>query len=511
MPPPFSEPQKREALALLASVFVVAACGLIYELLLATISSYLLGSSVTQFSLCIGTFIGAMGVGSWISQHVENNLLRWFLLVEVALAVVGGLSAWALHAAYAYWGAGYYFVLFGVLIALGALIGLELPILTRLLSGYGALKNVLALALSFDYIGSLVGSVLFPLLLLPMLGATRTAFLVGLLNLGVAGWCIRLFRKKPVAPLALVGVLGAGLLGGFIFADRATGFFERALYEDSVLFVRQTPYQRIVVTRKKSDLRLYLDGNIQFSTADEYRYHEPLIHPAMSLSASREDVLVLGGGDGLAVREILKWPDVKSVTLVDIDPAMTELAKTFPALRDANKDALSDPRVHVLHEDAYKFLERGAERFGVIVGDLPDPNNEALGKLYSREFYRLVRRRLGRGGVFVVQSTSPLFSRDAFWCIRKSVSEAGFNTTPYHVYVPTFGDWGFVLARATPEPAPDLTKTRLDGLTLRFLASANLATLTAFDADTNEVQIDSSTLDHPRILNYYEKETRKWE
>ena len=365
--------------------------------------------------------------------------------------------------------------------------------------------------LSFDYIGSLAGSVLFPLLLLPALGATRTAFLVGLLNLGVAAWCIRLFRKKPAAPLALVGVLGAGLLGGFVFADRATGFFERALYEDSVLFVRQTPYQRIVVTRKKSDLRLYLDGNIQFSSADEYRYHEPLIHPAMSLSASRESVLVLGGGDGLAVREILKWPEVKSITLVDIDPAMTELAKTFPALREENQDSLSDPRVKILHEDAYKFLERGSERYGVIVGDLPDPNNEALGKLYSREFYRLVRRRLGRGGVFVVQSTSPLFSRDAFWCIRKSVAEAGFNTTPYHVYVPTFGDWGFVLARATPEPAPDLTKTKLTGLSLRFLASANLSTLTAFDADTNEVLIDSSTLDHPRILNYYEKETRKWE
>jgi spermidine synthase len=509
------ENERREALALLATVFIVAACGLIYELLTATISSYLLGSSVTQFSLCIGTFIGAMGLGSWASQHIEKGLLRVFLVTEVALAVVGGLSAWALHAAYAFWGAGYYFVLFGTLILLGGLVGLELPVLTRLLSGYGTLKNILAAALSFDYIGSLLGSILFPLLLLPMLGATRTAFLVGLLNLGVAAWNVTLFRAKlprPVYPLVAIGALGTLLFAGFVTSDKATGFFERALYEDTVLLAKQTPYQRIVITRRKSDLRLYLDGNIQFSAADEYRYHEALIHPAMSLSASRENVLVLGGGDGLAVREIFKWPDVKTVTLVDIDPAMTDLAKTYPALKQLNADALSDPRVTLVHEDAYKFLERDPTRYGVIIGDLPDPNNEALGKLYSKEFYRFVRERLGRGGVLVVQSTSPLFSRDAFWCIRKTIGAAGFATTPYHLYVPTFGDWGFTLSRATPEPAPDITRTKLTDLkSLRFLHSANLAALTAFDADTSEPLVEVSTLDHPRILNYYESETRRWE
>lgn len=508
------EKERQEALALLATVFIVAACGLIYELLTATISSYLLGSSVTQFSLCIGTFIGAMGLGSWVSQHIEKGLLRVFLVTEVALAVVGGLSAWSLHAAYAFWGQGYYFVLFGTLVLLGGLVGLELPILTRLLSGYGTLKNILASALSFDYVGSLVGSILFPLLLLPMLGATRTAFLVGLLNLGIAAWNVVIFREKiprPVYPLIGIGALGALLFTGFVTADKATGFFEQGLYEDAVLMAKQTPYQRIVVTRRRNDLRLYLDGNIQFSAADEYRYHETLIHPAMSLSASRENILVLGGGDGLAVREILKWPEVKSVTLVDIDPAMTDLAKTYPALKELNADALSDPRVKLVHEDAYKFLEREPTRYGVIIGDLPDPNNEALGKLYSREFYKFVRERLGRGGVLVVQSTSPLFSRDAFWCIRKTIAAAGFNTTPYHVYVPTFGDWGFTLARATPEPAPVLTKTKLTGLKLRFLQSANLAALTAFDADTSEPLTEVSTLDHPRILHYYEAETRRWE
>ncbi len=499
---------------MLATVFVVAACGLIYELLTATISSYLLGSSVTQFSLCIGTFIGAMGVGSWASQHIEKNLLRVFLLTEVALAVVGGLSAWSLHAAYAFWGTGYYFVLFGVLILVGGLVGLELPILTRLLSGYGALKNILASALSFDYIGSLVGSILFPLLLLPMLGATRTAFLVGLLNLGVAAWNVYLFReriKRFSVPLIGIGALGALLFVGFVTSDKATGFFERGLYEDTVLLARQTPYQRIVITRRKSDLRLYLDGNIQFSAADEYRYHETLIHPAMSLSASREDILVLGGGDGLAVREILKWPDVKTVTLIDIDPAMTNLAKTYPALKELNQNSLSDPRVITRHEDAYKFLEKEIKRYGVIIGDLPDPNNEALGKLYSKEFFKFVKERLGRGGIFVNQSTSPLFARDAFWCVGKTMRAAGFNTTPYHVYVPTFGDWGFTLSRAAPEPAPDITKTRLTGLKLKFLQSANLITLTAFDADTSEPLVEISTLDHPRILNYYEAETKRWE
>ncbi|MDX1932999.1 MAG: polyamine aminopropyltransferase [Capsulimonadales bacterium] len=504
---------RQEALTLLASVFLVAACGLIYELLIATISSYLLGSSVTQFSLCIGTFIGAMGLGSYVSQFVGRNLLSTFLTVEIVLGTVGGLSAWTLFAAYAYLGAGYYVALFGLLILIGGLVGIELPLLTRLLGRYGALRTTIAHALSFDYVGSLLGSVAFPLVLLPLLGTTRTAFVVGLLNLGIAMYNLHVFRHRlPIrGPWTATLLATAGLAAGVAFADRGASLLERRLYEDAILFARQTPYQKIIITRQRDDIRLYLDGNIQFSANDEYRYHESLVHPAMRLSASREEVLILGGGDGLGVREALKYPDVRRVTLVDIDPEMTRLARTYPALVRLNENALNDPRVRVVHTDAFKFLEEGSDRYGVIIADLPDPNHEALAKLYAREFYRLARTRLGVGGVFVTQATSPLVAREAFWCIEKTMSEAGFRTTPYHVYVPSFGEWGFILAGV--EAAPKLTGMRLaeSPVPTRFLNSASAIGMAAFDADTDRVVSEPSTLDFPRILDLYEKGTRKWE
>jgi spermidine synthase len=510
-----TEQERAEAMTLLGTVFVVAACGLIYELLIATISSYLVGSSVTQFSLCIGTFIGAMGLGSYVSQYLNGKLLRPFIAVEIALAAVGGLSAWALYGAYAFLGSGYWFVLFGTLILIGGMVGIELPLLTRLLQRYGALKTTIAQALSFDYIGSLIGSIAFPLVLLPTLGTTRAAFLVGLINLGIAAYNVYVFRHqmRDYRPgLALCAGLGVGLGAGLIFADRGTTLFEKRLYDDTILLARQTPYQRIIVTRFRDDLRLYLDGNLQFAANDEYRYHEALVHPALLLSASVEDVLVLGGGDGLGIREILKHPKVRTVTLVDIDPEMTRLASTYPALVRQNENAFADKRVRVVHADAYKFLEEGSQKYGVIIGDLPDPNHEALAKLYSREFYGLIRRRLGVGGIFVTQATSPLMARDAFWCVDATVRAAGFATTPYHVYVPSFGDWGFILARPGQTP-PDLTRARFaeSGLSLRYLSSLSPAVMTAFDADSSKVDADVTTLDFPRVLRLYERGAKKWE
>lgn len=505
--------ERTETLTLLGTVFLVAACGLIYELLTATISSYLLGSSVTQFSLCIGTFIGAMGLGSWASQWVTRDLLRVFLLVEIALGVIGGLSAWTLFAVYALFGNGYYAALFSLLILLGGLTGLELPLLTRLLNAYGALRTVIAQALSFDYIGALLGALAFPLLLLPALGTTRTAFLVGLLNLLVAAYNVWVFRARlraPLVPGLLCGALALLLAGGLAQAERASSWLERRLYEDEIIYTKQTQYQRLVLTRWHDDLRLFLDGNLQFSSADEYRYHEALVHPAVRLARSCEDVLVLGGGDGLGVREVLKHPSVRRVTLVDIDPAMTTLGRTYPALTKLNKNALSDSRIRIVHDDAFTFLERGdvGTKYGVIIADLPDPNNEALAKLYSREFYGLARRRLARGGVFVTQATSPFFARDAFWCVSRTLRAAGWTTTPYHAYVPSFGDWGFVLA--SRERALKLSDVKIQVPT-RFLRTESLSALAAFDADSAPAPVSPSSLDHPRILSYYEKGAKRWE
>jgi spermidine synthase len=506
--PALEERQRTEALVLLASIFVVAACGLTYELLIATVSSYLLGSSVTQFSLSIGLFVGAMGLGSWLSQRVTRHLLGTFVALEVVLGAVGGVSATALFWAYGsgtyYWG-----VLIGFLVVIGALVGVELPLLVRILNRYGQLRTIVAQALSFDYIGSLAGSLAFPLLLLPTLGLTRTAFLMGIVNVAVALYAMYVFRHRfrPALPALVALGVAAVLTLGFTGATQLSSLLERRLYDDEIVLTQQSAYQRIVFTRWREDLRLFLDGNLQFSSVDEHRYHETLVHPAMGLAASARNVLVLGGGDGLGVREVLRHFQVETVTLVDLDPEITRLAVTFPGLRELNGAALEDARVRVVNRDAHAFLEETADRFDVIIADLPDPSGDALAKLYSVEFYRLVRRHLSPGGVFVTQASSPFFSREAFWCIVRSMEEGGFTLTPIHAYVPSFGDWGFILAA---ERELDPTGVSLpEGL--RFLTPDLLPVLTVFDRDTERVEVEPSRVDHPRILRYYRDGSRQWD
>lgn len=503
-----SASEKAEALALLASIFLVAACGLVYELLIATVSSYLLGNSVTQFSLSIGLFVGSMGIGSWLSQRIRKSLLTWFISLEVLLGLLGGISATSLFAAYAA-GPYYWAALFLFLIGVGTLVGIELPLLVRLLDRYGQLRTIVAQALSFDYLGSLVGSLLFPLVLLPALGVSRTAYLVGVVNVGVAlyTWSVFRGRFRGMGLVSIIATAALVLSVGFVNATRLHALLERHLYDDEILFAKQSQYQRIVITRWRDDLRLYLDGNLQFSSMDEYRYHESLIHPPMAAAANREEVLILGGGDGLGVREVLKWPDVRHVTLVDLDPAMTDLGQTYPALVAQNQGALKDPRVTLVHTDAHRFLETSAGRYGVIIADLPDPNGDALAKLYSIEFYRLARRRLARGGIFVTQATSPYFSREAFWCVARSMRAAGFKARPYHAYVPSFGDWGFVIGA---EREVDLAGLKLP-VGLRYLNSETVRGLSVFDGDTAETEVETSDLDHPRILHYYLEGNKRWD
>jgi spermidine synthase len=508
---PITEEQKREALALLFAIFIIAACGLVYELLIATVSSYLLGSSVTQFSIAIGVFIGSMGVGSHLSSYVSRRLLETFVAIEIALAVCGALSVPLLFWSYAH-GALYWAVLYASLFVIGSLTGLELPILTRLLKPYGSLRDVIARALSFDYIGALLGSLAFPLLLLPTLGLMRTAFAVGALNLGVALWIVWTFRKRlPLArpTMAFGGAVAVVLAAGFVWSLQLLSFLERDLYEDEIIFARQTPYQRIVVTRWREDTRLFLDGNLQFSTTDEYRYHEALVHPAMSLAKAGKPgrVLILGGGDGLGVREVLKYPSVKEVVLIDLDPQMTKLGREYPAIVEANKGAMSDKRLKVVHQDAHKYLEAGAGLFDCIIADLPDPNNDVLAKLYSVQFYKLAGRRLSAMGTFVTQATSPFFAREAFWCIARSMEKADLHTAPYHAYVPSFGDWGFVLASAH-----QLHRERAKiSVPCEFLNQATLREMFVLPQDASEVAVDVSTLDRPAILDYYLNNWKQWE
>ena len=498
----------RHAAVLLVSVFIIAVCGLVYELIVGTLSSYLFGNSVAHFSVTIGLFMSAMGLGAYVSRRITQNLLGWFVGVEMGVGLAGGLSAALLYAVFAT--SAYYPVAMVVLILIiGTLIGMEIPLVTRVLGGWQALKDTLSNVLAFDYMGALIASVLFPLVLLPRLGLLNTAFATGLLNVAVVGVVLWTFRDRlpRLRGLAtLNAMLAAGLLAGMVWSNPLTAYFEKKLYVDDIIYTKQTPYQRIVMTRWGSDLRLFLDGALQFSAQDEYRYHEPLVHPAMTLSRSRETVLILGGGDGLAAREVLKYDDVQRVVLVDLDPEVTRLAQTYPPLLRLNERALHDPRIEIVNEDAFSYLTESSESFGVILIDLPDPNNESLGKLYSTAFYTLVRRHLARGGVVASQATSPYFARQTYWSIIHTVAASGLKPNPYHTYVPSFGDWGFFLAAEHHLDAQTYTPR----VPTRYLTPALLQASFLFDSDIAEIDADVNTLDNQIILAYYNQGWKRW-
>jgi spermidine synthase len=499
---------RRDVAALLFSVLVVSLCAIIYQLQIGAISSYLLGNSVQQFSFTIGLFMFALGLGSWLSKYVRENLLERLLAIEIALALVGGLTSYLLFAFYAY-GQSYYGAMIATTIAVGTLVGLEVPLLTRLARRYASLRVAISSVLTWDYVGALVGALLFPLVLLPNLGLLAAAPATGLLNAAVAVLLLAIFwrdlRRRRIFVLATL-VAVAGLAAALGLSRAASGAIDRRLYLDEVMLVRQSPYQKIVVTRWNADIRLFLNGHLQFSSTDEHRYHEALVHPAMASTVSREAVLILGGGDGLAVREVLKYPEVKRVTLVDIDREVTDLARTYPPIVRQNRGALSDPRVHIVHEDAFSFLASApADRFGVILSDLPDPTTESLAKLYSVELYRLVREHLAMGGVAAVQSTSPFFARKAYWAIEAALRAARLQTLPYHVYIPSFGDWGFHLAAHGPPRVPERLPVEA-----RFLTPDVLRASLVFDGDITRVDVPVNSLQQPVLQGLYLAGWSRW-
>ena len=475
-------------------VFLISACGLGYQLVAGTTSSYLLGDSVTQFSLTIGLYLFALGIGSWLSKFVDDDtaldtardadqraetpvdaaeeagapgsdsLVRRFVQVELAVAVAGGLSALLLLLAYQseLWFRPFLYLL---ILIIGTLVGIEIPLLVRILRRELELKELLARVLAWDYVGALVVALAFPLFLVPRLGLARTALALGLLNAAVALWSVSLFRERLRKPgaLTLQGCLVVLLLAtAFSQAQRLSTLAEHGLYANEILHAETTPYQRIVVTRGQDDFQLFLNGALQFSSGDEYRYHEALVHPAFAAAAEPRRALVLGGGDGLAVREILRHPGVERVTLVDLDAAVTRLARDLPLLRELNRAALDDPRVSVINADAMQFLADDRGLYDVVVIDFPDPSSFSVGKLYTRTFYERLAARLAPDGAVTVQCTSPRQAPRTYWCIIATLEDAGFYVRPYRCGVPSFGEWGFALAalREVPVPAavPDGTR-----------------------------------------------------
>ncbi len=491
---------------LLFSVFLVAACGLIYELLAGTLASYLLGDSVFQFSTVIGAYLFAMGIGSYLSKFIGRGLVSRFITVELMVGLVGGFSSTILFLAFAYT-AGFRLLLYAIVLLVGTLVGLEIPLMMRILKDRLEFRDLVAQVLTFDYLGALGASLLFPLWLVPQLGMVRGAMFFGIVNAGVALWSTWLFRDQLAYPAGLrisclVAIAALGL--GMTRSDRILNLADAQLYADEVIFAKNTRYQRIVLTRWKDDLRLFLNAHLQFSSKDEHRYHEALVHPGLAAVPGARRLLVLGGGDGLAVREMLKYPAVESITLVDLDPEMTALFSTHPVLKGLNGGSLTAPRVKVVNADAFPWLESEGGVYDFIVMDFPDPTNFSLGKLYTTAFYRLLAKHLSQGGLAVAQSTSPLFARRSFWCIAETLKSAGLRVYPYHAYVPSFGEWGFVLAGTREYQPPGALPAGL-----KFLTAALVPQLFEFPADMGPVPAEPNRLNDQVLVRYYEQEWRE--
>lgn len=528
-PPAAGTDRPWRAWSLLAASLACAACGLVYELGLLNLSTALVGSSLRSTSLVLGLFVFAMGLGSLAAKRLARHPLAGFVAIEVALAAIGGSSGLVLYEAFARF-AAYEQPVLVLAAVIGALIGAEIPLLMELLQRLRARRasSDTADLMAADYVGALIAGMAFPFLLVPALGLVRSSLVAGLVNVAAAAVAVAAVgvpdrRRLAAAGVTLALVAGA-LTTGLVRADGWVVSARQKLYDDPIVAAEQTRFQEMVLTAsrgRQTDLRLYLNGDLQFSSLDEHRYHEALVHPVMG-GGSRRRVLVLGGGDGLALREILRYPDVDEVVLVELDPAVTRFAAERPELAAANAGAFTDPRLEVVHADAFRWAHSAGDReaggFDVVVVDLPDPDSLDLARLYSVEMYAALRGLVAPGGRMVVQAGSPYFAPDAFWCVRSTVEAAGFATVPYHVDVPSFGDWGFVAAvpLALPEDAaggagwpgpaidPDVAGE------LRFMTADVLTAARVFPADVLRPPPPPSTLVEPRIARYTAEGWNAW-
>lgn len=567
--------QKSRAIIILGSVFIIAVSGLGFELTTAALSSYLLGNTIMRFSVIIGLFMSAMGVGSFLSKYVpESKVPIAFVGIQTAIGLLGGLSALALYAIFAYYPDNIWGLIICISLIIGTGAGLEIPLMIRQLKAVGGVRVSLAHVLTADYIGALIASILFPYFIIPQLGIMQGAMLFGMMNLLVAwvAWYALTDRNKGLAVGLAVATISIGVL--FFTAESIVSSFESKFYQDEIVYAKQTPFQRIIVTRSGNDIRLYIDGHLQFSTVDEYRYHEALVHPAMIAAGhgNRKRVLILGGGDGMAAREVLKYDDVETIDLVDLDPGIVELFSTNNLMKSISGDALSSDRVTarefleepnpekraqilatfdpntakllsthqslstannsaldsdlltVHYLDALLFLEQSARDasvlpWDVILIDLPDPHSGELARLYTPVFYSRIGRNLRPGGVMVTQASSLWYGPRTFWCIHDTIAAStftgetlsdSFRTIPFHVPVYSFGgSWGFVMA-STRIIDPSAMALQVPA---KFLDEKTLPTLFIIPPDRNRnvVEVEVNDINHLPLARYYHEDNQAWD
>ncbi|QNR26011.1 polyamine aminopropyltransferase [Croceimicrobium hydrocarbonivorans] len=498
------------------ALFATGLSGIVAEYILSTLATYFIGDSAVQWSLIVSVMLFSMGLGSRISKYLEGNLLIKFIGVEFALSLLVSFSSLIAYSA-----AGFTdyvgLIIYGMSILIGLLIGLEIPLVIRLNEEFESLKVNIASVMEKDYLGSLVGGLFFAFVGLPILGLTYTPFILGFINLLVAVGLFITVRRELGSKFNARITISSGIIilvmfGGITQAQDIIFFGEQKRYKDKVVFSAQSKYQKIVMTQWKDHYWLYLNGNQQLSTLDEDKYHEALVHPAMKLSHEVQDVLILGGGDGCAAREVLKYPSVKSITVVDLDSMMTGLATRHPILKELNEASFSNPKVKVLNADAFTWLENSNAFFDVIMIDLPDPRSVELNRMYTEEFYRICNLKLRPHGVLITQAGSPYFATKAFKCIDKSMMAAGFETLPLHNHVITLGEWGWVLGQKQDWTQGELKQRarglRFEDIDTRWLNNEAMLMMSAFGKEIYFEVKDSIEINHiqdPVLYRYYLK------
>jgi spermidine synthase len=469
-------------------VMFLGGSGLVYEYCISTLATHLLGNSVQQFSVIIALMLFAMGIAGLFQRNIRGteHLATIFIMVELGLAIVGGTSAIVLYLAFA-WLDHFHLILYTLALTIGFGIGLEIPLLLRLNEQWRSqLADNVGEILSLDYVGALVGALVWAFVMLPVLALDRISVILGIANLGAAALTWVLLRPMVTKPktLATLFVVAIGILGGVsVYAPQWKKAARQDLFAYPIRHHEQSIFQDITVTGMGARMSLYLNGRLQFDSEDEFIYHEMLVHPAIMAHGSPRKVLILGGGDGLAVREALKWKSVENILLVDLDPAVTDLARQYPPLVMLNENALNNDRVATQmlsptlgqHKNVYKVSEKPIDalrgirgqiaqvrvwnadadiflrdvkgKWDVIIADFPDPSTPDLAKLYSAEFYALVKASLNPGGIFALQAGSPYTNRSAFWSIAHTIEAVGFSVKSLHAHVPTFGEWGWHVAK----------------------------------------------------------------
>ncbi len=432
------------------SIFLTGFAGIVAEYLLSTLASYLLGDTIFQWTVVISVMLLAMGLGAGLSRHVPSkSLLEVFLVIELVLSLLVSFSAILAYSQSPY-STRLPIVIYTLSGIIGLLIGMEIPLAVRINDAFEELKENISNILEKDYLGALPGGILYAYFFLPRLGLVYTPLIVGAINILVAFFLIWCFRKriKFFIKILFFFVLILFIILSLLIKP-AFLYVEQKLYRDPIVYRKYTKYQQIVLTKWRDNYLLYLNGHLQFSTVDERRYHEALVHIPISFILAEgflpQKVLILGGGDGCVLREVLKYSSVKQVDLVDIDKDMVEFASYHPIMCRINKNSFADLRVKVHFQDAFNFLQIIKETYDLIIIDLIDPRNTSAARIYSLEFYKNAWKKLNSKGVIVTQATSPFFAQDAFCCILKTMKFAGFTVYPYRVNIPSFGEWGFVI------------------------------------------------------------------